>query len=78
LKRLPERLSLPRIISNRLSTPALGIIRVLILGLISILHLHAQYRVDTWTTDNGLPPELNKARSDERSAFAGLFSDERS
>jgi ligand-binding sensor domain-containing protein len=49
-------LSLLRIISNRLSSPALRIISVVIaFVLISIPDLHAQYRVDTWTTDNGLP-----------------------
>ena len=51
-----KALSLLRIISNRLSSPALRIIRVVIaFVLISIPDLHAQYRVDTWTTDNGLP-----------------------
>ncbi|HET6977358.1 MAG TPA: two-component regulator propeller domain-containing protein [Pyrinomonadaceae bacterium] len=49
-------MSLPGIISNRLSAPAFSIIRALItLVLLSNPQLQAQYRVDTWTTDNGLP-----------------------
>jgi signal transduction histidine kinase/ligand-binding sensor domain-containing protein len=47
-------LSLLRIILIRSPAPALSIFRVLIFVCL-VSNLQAQYRVDTWTTDNGLP-----------------------